>query len=193
MNSLEEAEILTNYYLNQAGQGGVIFDGSIYQKGHGIGSFLSGLFRSVMPILRNTGLSFSRELIKGANSALDKIDQKKASVKNAVKEGAKIMLNNIKNPDPLGKITGEGYKSTVKKKGASHSRKKRSKGTTKAVKRRKKSEKGVGRRVKNKKKTKKKKKTSTASKRSKLAKIRNLLQYAKKPNPPSDYFTNKFN
>lgn len=33
MNTLEEAELLTKYYLQQAGSGGAIFDGTIYQRG----------------------------------------------------------------------------------------------------------------------------------------------------------------
>lgn len=41
-----------NYYSHQAGSGvGVIYKGSPYQRGHGIGSFLGGLFRSVLPLL----------------------------------------------------------------------------------------------------------------------------------------------
>lgn len=198
MNSLEEAELLTNYYLNQAGQGSVIFDGAIYQKGYGIGSFLSGLFRSVMPILRNTSLSLGRELVKGANMLLDGIEEKKTSVKNAVKEGAKTVLKNIQNPDPLAKISGGGYKSSLKKRKTAHSNKNSSKGkSTSRQKRKKKSEKGVGQRIKKKSKKKKKKKNTkkprkadSASKRIKLTKIRNLLQYAKKPEA-SDYFSNK--
>lgn len=35
MNSEEEAEILTNYFLQQSGSGsGAIFDGAIYQRGN---------------------------------------------------------------------------------------------------------------------------------------------------------------
>lgn len=38
MDLREEANILTDYYLNQAGHGNIgIYSGSIYQKGYGIG------------------------------------------------------------------------------------------------------------------------------------------------------------
>jgi hypothetical protein len=41
-------------YLNQAGSGiGPVFVGAPYQRGHGIGSCLSGMFRSVFLMLKS--------------------------------------------------------------------------------------------------------------------------------------------
>jgi hypothetical protein len=41
MNLREESDILTHYYLSQAGGGGDIFQGVPYQRGYGIGKYLS--------------------------------------------------------------------------------------------------------------------------------------------------------
>ncbi|XP_043476195.1 glutamic acid-rich protein-like [Leptopilina heterotoma] len=46
---LRKMSIYENYYTSQVGRGGVsqVYVGSAYQRGHGIGSFLGGLFRRV--------------------------------------------------------------------------------------------------------------------------------------------------
>lgn len=47
---------LTRYYMSQAGSGiGEIYSGPIYQKGYGLGSYLGGLFRGILPILKRGG------------------------------------------------------------------------------------------------------------------------------------------
>lgn len=195
----EEAELLTQYYLNQAGYGGVIFDGAIYQKGYGIGSFFSGLFRNVLPILKETGITFGRELVKGANSLLDVFDPKKPTqlTKNIVKEGAKSLIENLKNnQEPLGKITGSGYKRLNGKKKKGHSRKKTGKSKSKRQKQKKKKSKNktaVKSGKVSKRKT-KKQKTSTLKKRKEnINKIRSLINLAKKPSTlvsqQPDYFS----
>lgn len=53
------------YYINQAGSGaGAIYRGSVYQRGHGIGSFLGGIFRTIMPLLSRGAKTVGRELLK---------------------------------------------------------------------------------------------------------------------------------
>lgn len=46
---------LSDYYVNQAGSGLPIFQGSRGQRGHGFGSVLGGLFRSALPMLKRVG------------------------------------------------------------------------------------------------------------------------------------------
>jgi len=46
-----------DYYARQSGSGGPVYQGSQGQRGHGLGSMLSGLFRSAMPMIKR-GLSF---------------------------------------------------------------------------------------------------------------------------------------
>lgn len=83
---IEDAS-LTRYYISQAGSGiGELYAGPIYQKGYGLGSFLGGLFRGVLPILKKGGTNVindiqnnisPREAIKArGREALQKMAQK---------------------------------------------------------------------------------------------------------------------
>lgn len=68
-----------HYYMNQMGSGLPVFAGSRGQRGHGLGSMLSGLFRSAMPIVKQglstigksalkTGLSIAGDVLEGKNA-----------------------------------------------------------------------------------------------------------------------------
>jgi hypothetical protein len=61
-----------DYYMTQSGNGLPIFEGYRGQRGHGLGSILSGFFRSAFPIFKR-GLSlFGREALRtGAKIATD--------------------------------------------------------------------------------------------------------------------------
>jgi hypothetical protein len=54
------------YYLNQAGSGMPVFQGSRGQRGHGIGSVLGGLFRSGLPLLKRAG----KQVLKSASNII---------------------------------------------------------------------------------------------------------------------------
>ncbi len=60
---------ITEYYLHQAG-GGQYYAGSSYQKGHGIGSWLGGLFRTVLPLLRSGATAVGREAARAGAHVL---------------------------------------------------------------------------------------------------------------------------
>ena len=60
---------ITQYYVTQAG-GGHFYAGSSYQKGYGIGSWLGGLFRSVLPILRSGAIAVGREAARAGSHVL---------------------------------------------------------------------------------------------------------------------------
>ncbi len=64
------------YYVSQGGNGMNVFQGARVQRGHGFGSFLSGLFRSALPILKSgakvlgkqvlrTGLQIANDVVEG--------------------------------------------------------------------------------------------------------------------------------
>ena len=66
------------YYLNQAGNGYPVFAGSRMQRGHGLGSIFSGLFKAATPLLKrgakalgkqalSTGMELASDLIEGKN------------------------------------------------------------------------------------------------------------------------------
>lgn len=53
-----------DYYKSQIGSGMPVFEGSRGQKGHGLGSMLSGLFRSAMPMIKRGLASFGKQALK---------------------------------------------------------------------------------------------------------------------------------
>ncbi len=90
-----------DYYMNQTGAGGgmPVFVGARFQKGHGLGSILSGLFRRVLPFLRANGRNFANNLIDtGVNVARDVFDNGKKlgdSLKERVPEGIKRTVQDL--------------------------------------------------------------------------------------------------
>lgn len=68
-------DVFTRYYMNQAGSGmGDFYSGPIYQRGYGIGSFLGGLFRTALPLLRRGGIAVTKELLNGGVNFLNDVE-----------------------------------------------------------------------------------------------------------------------
>ena len=96
-----------DYYIrSQFGNGGVLpaYRGAPVQSGHGIGSFLSGLFKTAVPILSSVG----RGVAKTAGKALLSTGRKilgdvisgasvKSSIVNRSKEAGKHLLKRAAN------------------------------------------------------------------------------------------------
>lgn len=110
----------TQYYLEQAG-GGVnsVYSGVAYQRGHGsIGSFLGGLWRSIMPLFKKGAKAVGSELLKSTgNFAADvalKRQPWKQSLKSRIGESADNLNDKLKNK--LNTMIGSGYKKRKKRK-----------------------------------------------------------------------------
>ncbi len=105
--------------MNQSGAGGgmPVFAGARFQKGHGLGSILSGLFRRVLPFLRANGRNFANKLIDtGLNVAHDVFDNGKKlgdSLKERVPEGIKRTVQDLKFQSGSG--LGKRRRLTIKK------------------------------------------------------------------------------
>ena len=95
-----------DYYRAQSGSGVPIFHGYRGQRGHGLGSILSGFFRSAMPILRR-GLSFfGKEALRtGAKIATDVADGQSLgdSAKRRVSERINEVIPGLINQSGSGK------------------------------------------------------------------------------------------
>lgn len=100
--------MLTRYYISQAGSGmGDIYSGPIYQKGYGVGSFLGGLFRSVLPLLKRGGIALGKEVFKGGANFMNDVENN-VNARDALNTRSRETLENLKRKA----MFGEGYKTT---------------------------------------------------------------------------------
>jgi hypothetical protein len=88
-----------DYYLKQSGGQMPVFMGSRFQRGHGLGSILSGLFRRIVPFFRNNAKNIATNLLQtGAEVVGDVFDDKKKftdSLKERLPQGIKRTVQNL--------------------------------------------------------------------------------------------------
>jgi len=89
-----------DYYSRQVGGEITVFAGSRYQRGHGLGSVLGGIFRRfVVPLFMTHGKTLALDALKtGMDVAEDVLGGKhdfKESVKKRVPEGIKRTAQNL--------------------------------------------------------------------------------------------------
>ena len=90
-----------DYYLRQSGGGEMpVYIGARFQKGHGLGSILSGLFRRILPFFRSNAKNFATNLLQtGAEVVGDVFDNNKKfteSLKERVPQGIKRTVQDLK-------------------------------------------------------------------------------------------------
>lgn len=162
------------YYNYQVGGGGFgvrnVFIGSRFQRGHGIGSFLGGLMRTVLPYLKSGARFLGKEAFKAGINIIDDVENKGVGFREAVNTHSKESFKNIKRraSKTVGDyMNGDGYKRSNKKR-KSQSVKVRSKKSKKVLKRL------NNKKKKNIKKKNTKKKTKNKKKTNKKQKVRNI-------------------
>lgn len=101
------------YYADQAGHGiGAIYRGSPYQKGHGIGSFLGGIFRSILPLFKTGARAVGKEALRtGVNILGDVAENRpiKEAFHGRLQEAGKNLKRKAdRKMDVL--MEGSGYK-----------------------------------------------------------------------------------
>lgn len=125
------------YYSGQAGSGigATVFKGSPYQRGHGVGSFFSGLFRSIMPLIRRGVGTVGKEALRTGVNILGDLQEKrpiKEIFKTRISEAGGNLKRKAENKiDTI--LTGSGYKKKRKaaKRIQSHTPRARAKNTKK--------------------------------------------------------------
>lgn len=101
---MAEEELLTRYYIAQAGSGfGDFYSGPIYQRGYGIGSFLGGLFRTILPVLKRSSSIVGREVINSGVNFLKDVGNN-VNPRDAFNNRTNEVLTNLKKRV----MTGEG-------------------------------------------------------------------------------------
>lgn len=100
----------------RTGYGGVsqVYIGSPYQRGHGIGSFLGGLFRRIIPLLKQGARAVGKEALRaGVTVASDIMDngiQPREAFKTRLREsGANLTRKAEEKISSL--MSGSGYKA----------------------------------------------------------------------------------
>ena len=83
-----------DYYSRQAGGGMPVFVGSRYQRGHGLGSVLSGLFRRfIVPLFKTHGKTLALDALRTGMDVADDVLGSgrgfKESIKKRVPQGIK--------------------------------------------------------------------------------------------------------
>lgn len=159
------------YYDSQVGSGiDHVFVGSPYQRGNGIGSFLSGLFRKAVPLLTRGAKTVGKEALHAGLNILGDMTQS-IPLKDSLKSRSKEVTSNLKRraDESLDKyMTGFGRKRLRTGKVTQRKRKRKSsKKKKKKVSKKKK--------VNKRKKTNKKKKGNKRSKKIKLRKVTDIF------------------
>lgn len=106
-----------HYYSHQAGSGvGIVYKGVPHQRGHGIGSFLGGLFRSVLPLLSNGFRTVGKEALNagvGLLSDMMNSHPMEESIKSRFKD-ASANLKRKADEKIESLMSGSGYKRNRK-------------------------------------------------------------------------------
>lgn len=101
------------YYISQAGSGlGAIYRGAPYQRGHGIGSFLGGVFRSILPLFKTGAKAVGREALRTGSSFLGDLMENRPA-KEAFRDRMQEAGKNLKRKadDKISSLMeGSGYK-----------------------------------------------------------------------------------
>lgn len=120
-----------SYYDIQAGGGalekynnfGRVYVGSPYQRGSGIGSWLGGLFRTILPYFGGAARAVGKEALNaGLNIVGDVVTNKvpfKASLENRLSEsGINLKRKAVEKLDSM--MRGSGYKRKTKRRRMAH-------------------------------------------------------------------------
>ena len=85
------------YYDDQIG-GGVrnVFTGSTYQRGRGVGSWLSALFRKMLPYISSGVKAVGKETLRAGINVLDDVVNNGTNFKEAVKRRVRESGKNLK-------------------------------------------------------------------------------------------------
>lgn len=109
-----------DYHNMQSGGGSMVyFKGSPYQRGHGIGSFLGGLFRQALPLLKSGARTVGKELLQCGINVLDDLGSDNKTLKESVDQRTGDVVRNLKNKakdEIVGILKGKGYKGKRRRK-----------------------------------------------------------------------------
>lgn len=95
---------------------GRIYAGAPFQHGAGIGSFLGGVFRYVLPLLKRSATAVGKEMLQAGMNIASDVGELKKPFKQAFRERVRQSGSNLqqKAKDNLERfMRGEGYKASM--------------------------------------------------------------------------------
>ena len=98
-----------------------------------MGSFLGGLFRMVMPLLKKSSVFVGKELLRGATGLVEDLENNTDIRTSARKRGTEVL--NAITQKALAKMNGSGYKKSGSRKRQAQSTSNTRRNTTTAKKR----------------------------------------------------------
>lgn len=111
---IDEVKMLTQYYSNQVG--GNYLVGNYYQRGYGIGGFLGGMMRGLMPILKSGFKMIAPHLLNSTSNILNDISgNNPTDFRTSVKNNGLDVLKNITS-DVASRMRGGGGLAVRKRK-----------------------------------------------------------------------------
>ena len=132
------------YYDEQVGGGGgvrSVFTGSAFQRGRGVGSWLGGLFRCILPYVTSGAKAVGKETLRAGMKVIDDVENNGVIFKDAIKSRAGELGRQLKKKaaENITEIMkGLGYKTTRRVKRQRQSTKARAATRSSRVKRKKK-------------------------------------------------------
>jgi hypothetical protein len=100
--------LVEEYYIDQVGRGLPIFMGSRVQRGHGIGSLISGLVRSAVPLIKSGVKSLGKHALKAGIGVADDVlagkNFKESIQSRAKSSGRELIRHAIDNIKPPGEL-----------------------------------------------------------------------------------------
>jgi hypothetical protein len=83
MNKINDVELLYNYFISHSHLDPTnTYANNIAQYGTGVGNFLGGLIRTILPIIRKTSMAIGSELVKNSVSKINNELMQKSKIKN---------------------------------------------------------------------------------------------------------------
>ena len=118
-----DRRLFEEYYVNQAGNGYPVFAGSRIQRGHGLGSVFSGLFKAATPLLKRGAKALGKKALKtGMELANDLIEGKnfKTAAKDRLKKAGSSLMEEAVGSlrRPPGKRAKKRERTSLIKRGA---------------------------------------------------------------------------
>lgn len=90
-----------------------VYIGAPNQKGHGIGSFLGGLFRRILPLLKRGATAVGREALRSGVNVVGDVLERDIPIRDSIRARARESGTNLKRKaeEKLETLmTGSGYK-----------------------------------------------------------------------------------